>query len=120
MSPQLFKHGALFSYFALMASLLSWIVIADHSDIFPTATMLVIAMVPLLFPLRGMLHGKPYTHAWNSFLMLFYLSHGIGELYSAEGFILYPALEIIFSSLCFTSSIIFVRLNAKMRVKSHN
>jgi len=120
MSSQVFKHAALFSYFALMASLLSWIIIAPHSDTFPTATMLLIAMVPLLFPLRGMLHNKPYTHAWNSFLMLFYFSHGIGELYSAEHFLLYPWLEIIFSSFCFTSSIIFIRLNAKMRVKSHN
>jgi len=120
MSPQLFKQSALFSYFALMVSLLAWILIAPHSDTFPKAAMLTIAMVPLLFPLRGLLHGKPYTYAWNSFLMLFYFSHGIGELYSANEFTFYPYLETIFSALCFTSSIIFVRLNSKMRVKSHN
>jgi uncharacterized membrane protein len=120
MNPQLFKQCAIFSYFALMVSLLSWILIAQHSDTFPTAAMLTIAMVPLLFPLRGILHGKPYTLAWNSFLMLFYFAHGVGELYSAGEFTIYPCLAIIFSTLCFTSSIIFVRLNSKMRVKSHN
>ena len=114
MNPQIFKQSALFSYFALMASLLSWILIAPHSEIFPTSAILIIAMVPLLFPLRGILHSKPYTLAWNSFLMLFYFCHGVGEVYSSAEFIIYPWLEIIFSSLCFTSSIIFVRLNAKM------
>lgn len=120
MNASFFKHVALFNFFALMVSLLSWILLAKHSDTFPTASMLIFAMVPLLFSLRGMLHGKPYTHAWNSFLMLFYFSHGIGELYSTNVAYLYPWLEIIFSSMCFTSSIIFIRLNAKMRVKSHN
>lgn len=120
MNPQLLKHCAIFSYFALMAALLSWILIAPHSETFPTAVMLTIAMVPLLFPLRGILHGKPYTFAWNSFLMLFYFSHGVGELYSANGYPLYPCLVVSFSALCFISSIIFVRLNSKMRVKSHN
>lgn len=120
MTPDLFKHTALFSFFALMASLLSWILIAPHSDTFPIATMLIVGIVPLLFPLRGILHGKPYTHAWCSFLMLFYFSHGIGEIYSANSFSIFAWLEVVFSSLCFTSSIIFVKLNAKMRVKSHN
>jgi uncharacterized membrane protein len=120
MNPQIFKQSALFSYFALMASLLSWILIAPHGETFPISAILIIAMVPLLFPLRGILHGKPYTFAWNSFLMLFYFAHGVGELYSASEFTIYPCLAIIFSFLCFTSSIIFVRLNSKMRVKSHN
>lgn len=120
MSPNLYKHIALISYFALMATLIAWILYAPHSDNFPTASMLLIATVPLLFPLRGMLHGKPYTHAWISFLMLFYFSHGIGEAYSAEQLSLYAWLEIIFSGLCFSSAIIFVKLNAKMRAKSHN
>jgi len=103
-----------------MASLLSWILLAPHSDSFPIGTMLLLAMLPLLFPLRGLLHGRPYTHAWTSFLMLFYFSHGVGEAYSAAEFNLYPWLEIIFSSCCFSCSIVFIRLNAKMRVKSHN
>ena len=120
MNPDLFKYSSLFSYFALMASLIVWILYAPHSDNFPIASMLLIATVPLLFPLRGMLHSKPYTHAWISFLMLFYFSHGIGEVYSATHFSLYPWLEVIFSGLCFCSSIIFVKLNAKMRVRSHN
>jgi len=119
-TDNIFKHSALCSYFALIASLLSWILLAPHSDNFPIGSMLLLAMLPLLFPLRGLLHGKTYTHAWTSFLMLFYFSHGVGEAYSATEFYIYPWLEIIFSVSCFSCSIIFIKLNAKMRVKSHN
>ena len=117
---QFFKQLTLFSFLGLMISLICWITLAEHSENFPTAALLTIALLPLLFPLRGMLHSKPYTYAWNSFLMLFYFSHGIGEVYSAEGFSLFPSLEVLFSSMTFIASIIFIRLNAKMRRTSHN
>ena len=113
MTAQLFRNTALFSYFALMASLLAWIILGTHSENFPTAAMLIFALVPLLFPLRGFLHGKPYTHAWASFLMLFYFSHGIGEVYSAQGSIFYPSLEVLFSCTTFIASLMFIKLNAK-------
>mgnify|MGYP000158443998 CR=1 FL=1 len=114
-----YKHLALFSFFGLMVTLICWITLAEHSDNYPTAAWLLIALVPLLFPLRGLLHGKPYTHAWTGFLMLFYFSHGIGEVYSAQGFDLYASLEVLFSCMTFISSIVFIRLNAK-NVKQHS
>lgn len=115
----LLKNIALFSFFGLMATLLYWIVLAPHNEGFPTAAMLIIGVVPLLFPLRGILNNRPYTYAWNSFLMLFYFSHSIGELYSADTILIYPLLELIFSASCFTSSILFIKTNAKLHNKSH-
>jgi len=120
MTAQYFKNIALFSYFALMATLIAWIILGTHSENFPTAAMLIFALVPLLFPLRGLLHGKPYTHAWTGFLMLFYFSHGIGELYSTQGSIFYPSLEILFSCSTFIASIIFIKSDAKIRAKLAN
>ena len=108
-----FKRLALFSFFALMISLTCWILLAEHSSNYPTSAWLIIALVPLLFPLRGLMYGKPYTHAWTGFLMLFYFSHGVGEVYSAQGFDLYASLEVLLSSTTFIASIIFIRLNAK-------
>lgn len=115
-----FKQLALVSFFGLMLTLICWITLGQHSSNFPTAAWLILALVPLLFPLRGILHGKPYTHAWTSFLMLGYFSHGIGELYSAPNFHLYASLEILFSGLTFTASIIFIKLNARIRKSSQN
>jgi len=110
-----FKRLALFSFFGLMATLICWITLGQHSANFPTAAWLIIALLPLLFPMHGILHGKPYTHAWTSFLMLGYFSHGIGELYSAPYFHVYAMLEVLFSCLTFIGSIFFIKLNAKLR-----
>ena len=115
-----FIRLSLLSFFCLMITLACWITLAEHSDKFPTASLLALALLPLLLPLRGLLHGKPYTHAWNSFLMLFYFSHAVGELYSGQHFDFYPTLAVLFSTLCFVSSIIFIRFNAKMMAKSQN
>jgi uncharacterized membrane protein len=116
----LFRRLAIGSFLGLLISLLCWITLAEHSENYPTAAWLVIAIFPLLFPLRGILHGKPYTHAWTSFLMLAYFAHGIGELYSASSFHVYAALEILFSLITFSASIIYIKLNAKLRTESQN
>lgn len=113
-----FKQLALFSFFGLMVTLICWITLAEHSSNYPTSALLILALVPLLFPLRGLLHGKPYTHAWTSFLMLLYFSHGVGEVYSAQAFDLYASLEVLFSFMTFTASITFIKYNAKMRKAS--
>jgi len=117
---QLYRTLTLVGYFGLLLTLLCWIVLPERSYLFPTATVLTLALLPLLLPLRGLLHGRPYTHAWNSFLMLFYFSYAVGELYSAPYFDFYPALALLFSFICFTASILFIRFNAKMVNGSQN
>src|SRR5690554_3999715 len=111
----LFRVISLLSFFGLLLSLLAWIIIAEHSENFPTAAWLIIGVMPLLFPLRGILYGKTYTHAWASFLMLFYLAHGIDELYSGDAIFCYPLLEVVFSSSFFIAANMYIRISAKLR-----
>ncbi len=113
-----YRWLTLVSFFGLMLSLLGWILLAPHSPNFPTAAMLVLGVMPLLFPLRGILHGRSYTHAWTSFLMLFYFAHAVGEIYSASTFIPYAWGSLIFSTLCFTGCLLYIKALAKMRRKS--
>lgn len=108
-----FYYLTLISFFALIISLISWITLAPHSPLFPTSSVLTIALFPLLIPLRGLLHRAPRSFIWNSFLMLAYFSHGVGELYSAEYFDIYPFFTILLSSLCFIFSLLFIRFEAK-------
>ncbi len=115
-----YRWLTLISFFGLMLSLLGWIILAPHAANYPTAAWLLIGVVPLLFPMRGLLYAKPYTHAWTSFLMLFYFTYSVGEVYSSEQFSLYATLALIFSSLCFCSTILFVKMQAKMRKASQN
>lgn len=116
----LLRWLTLASFFGLMLTLLGWILLAPHTENYPTAAMLLIGVVPLLFPLRGLLYAKPYTHAWTSFLMLFYFAHSVGELYSGDSGLFYPLLALIFSCLCFCGSIAYVKIEAKARRESQN
>ncbi len=43
----------------------------------PGGSWLVLKVVPLLFPLRGILHGRRYTYQWSSLLACLYLGEGL-------------------------------------------
>lgn len=48
----------------------------------PPDLWLIIKSVPLLLPLFGLLHGKPYTYAWASLLVLIYFTEGVVLTYT--------------------------------------
>lgn len=41
-------------------------------------------LIPLLFPLKGMLTGKAYTYAWSNFVCMFYFLHSLTLIYASE------------------------------------
>jgi uncharacterized membrane protein len=45
--------------------------------------VLLVVVGPLLLPLRGILHGRRYTLAWSTMLILAYFVHGVA--YTAGG-----------------------------------
>jgi uncharacterized membrane protein len=99
----------LFGYFgtlALLTAWYSWLAPAKH---FPTALVLVVMLVPLLFPLRGLLHGRKYTFAWSCFLALLYFTHGVIEAYSSEQTRYLGLLEVMFTSLWFVAAMVYIR-----------
>jgi uncharacterized membrane protein len=63
---------ALSGYFGLFGLLLLWFAWLEPPSRLPVAWALLLWVGPLLFPVRGLLHSRPYTHAWASFLALFY------------------------------------------------
>jgi len=69
---------------------------------------LLVQIGPLMFPLKGILHGKVYTHAWAMYLALFYFIIGIwyaGDE-STRGFgIIFSLLSILF----FIGTMLFTR-----------
>ncbi len=114
---QLTRSVTLIAYFSLLALLLAW-----SAYLIPTRTasaiVLLIMAVLLLLPLRGLLHGRPYTHAWTGFLALLYFTHGVTEayLYHTADVILdrnLGLLEIVLSLVLFTSSIFYARYKGR-------
>jgi len=100
-------------YFGLFGLLLLWLAWLEPPDRFPVALALILWVGPLLFPLRGLLHGQPYTHAWTSFLALFYFTCGV---FHAAGPMARPWLawlEIGLSALLFLGAILYVHARAR-------
>ena len=74
---KLSKLSTLIGYFGLIIFIPVWHLIVDPlAPEFMSITLLV-QIGPLMFPLKGILHGKVYTHAWAMYLALFYFVIGI-------------------------------------------
>ena len=99
----------LFGYFGTLILLTAWYSWLAPATLFPTALVLIVLLVPLLFPLRGLLHGHKYTFAWSCFLALLYFTHGVMEAYSDNLTRPLGLLEIMFSSLWFLSAMAYIK-----------
>jgi len=114
MMPSARWHAlTLLGYFGLFALLMLWIGWIVPPESVPRSIALLIAVGPLLFPLRGLLHGRPYTHAWSSFLALFYFAHGTAEAFSGSPAQALATAEALLALLWFVAAILFVRARKK-------
>lgn len=71
-----FRQLALVSYLSLLLWVLLWHFLLGADEGYSVLFITLMWVVPLLFPLPGLLKGKPYTHAWANFVLMFYLCTG--------------------------------------------
>jgi len=81
--------------------------------------------IPLLFPLKGILRGSPYTYAWSGFLALFYLLHSIVILFSSDGETMLASIELALTISFLIGNIYFAKyrgreLGLSIRSKKEN
>lgn len=113
--PRAWRALSLAGYFVLLALLLNWFTWIAPPDRFPVALALILLAVPLLFPLRGLLHGRAYTHAWTSFLALFYFAFGVDAI-AAAGDPAWLGWTAVASSLAlFAGCVGYVRASGRER-----
>ncbi len=110
---QLYRNLTRMGYFGLMIHLVLWLGWLAPSELLPIPVTLMIALAPLLLPLRGILHGTPYTHAWAGFIALIYLLHGMVEFWSNPPERIYAGIEFAFAFLFFYSTALYARLASK-------
>jgi uncharacterized membrane protein len=103
---------ALCGYFGLLLLLPLWYGWLSPSQL-SLGLVLGFLLIPLLFPLRGLLQGRPYTYAWTSFLALFYLIHAVVELYSSPQDRYLALLELILSLALYVGCVIYARLGGR-------
>jgi uncharacterized membrane protein len=104
---------AIGGYFGLIALLLAWLGWLSPPTALPISLAMALMLVPLLFPLRGILHGRAYTFAWASFLALFYFIHGVVEAYSSPEDRWLAVLEIILSVAFYSGSMLYARYRGR-------
>ena len=104
---------SLSSYFGLLVLVVSWNTLIKPSQHYPTAMILLLTALPLLFPLWGMLNGKAYTHAWVSFLSMYYFLLGVGDAYSDPEDRVYGILMTVFSVALFFGSMYYARFKGR-------
>jgi len=108
MSSNTARYITLTGYFGLIILLLGWYGIMQ-----PAYVALTLLLIPLAFPLSGLLRGKPYTYAWMSFLTLIYFIHGIVEAYANETARPFALIEILASVLIYTGAVLFSRIRSR-------
>ncbi|MGD2055818.1 MAG: DUF2069 domain-containing protein [Gammaproteobacteria bacterium] len=101
-------------YFGTFILLTAWYTVLAPAVHFPVALVLLVLVSPLLFPLRGLLHGRTYTFSWSCFLALLYFTHGIVEAWISADTRVWGLMEAAFTTLWFGSAIMYVRVGREM------
>jgi len=105
---KLSRLSTLTGYFGLLTFIPIWHTLINPLDPKFMSITLLIQIGPLMFPLRGILHGKVYTHAWAMYLALFYFIIGVwyaGDESTRTFGVIFSLLSILF----FTGTMMYTR-----------
>ena len=94
----------LIGYFGLLSSIILCNTILEPEPESPVALILLFVAVPLLFPLRGLLHGRPSSNIFAALLSLIYFVHGVTVVASDPDTRIFIVLEIFFSLVLFSGA----------------
>ncbi len=109
-----FRTLVLISYFSLLLTLMLNTTWLSPPEKLPIALVLIFFVLPLLFPLKGILNGISYTHIWTSFLALFYFGHAISQFPEPSHF-LSALLQSLFSLSLFVFCLLFAHYKQKQQ-----
>ncbi len=112
-NTQFFRLLALSGYILLFAWVIIWHFVLTQTSTQSVLFTTLLWIVPLLFPMRGMIKGTPYTHAWANFIVMIYLLHGLTAIYAVSTEWFYALLEIIFATMMFIGCSFYARMRGK-------
>jgi len=107
-----FRRLALFGYFGLLIWVILWHFVLAPSP-YSVGFRLTLAVLPLLLPMVGIIKGKPYTHAWANFIIMFYFLHGFTAIYTHQDEWFYALVEIILAFAMFIGCCYYARFRGR-------
>jgi uncharacterized membrane protein len=108
-TTQTHKKIALTGYFSLLIYMPFWLLIINPSDALSPTLTLVMFTLPLLFPLKGLVQGNPYTFAWSNFVVMIYFLHSLTTIWVSSEDFTWAILEFIFASMMFISATYYAK-----------
>lgn len=108
-----FRYLALVSHLLLLAWVTIWQFSLVEERVYSTTFIALIYILPLLLPLRGIIAGKPYTHAWANFIVLFYIIHGFTAGYAAPDELLHAVIELVLATGMFIGCSAYARMRGR-------
>jgi uncharacterized membrane protein len=112
-STDTYKKIALTGYFSLLIFMPLWLIVLSPSSSLSIPTALVMFTLPLLFPLKGMLQGNPFTYAWSNFIVLIYFLHSLTTLWVLPEDRVWAILELIFASTMFYGATYYAKFRGQ-------
>lgn len=107
-TQKLCYFGAAISLVALILLCVAWELILD--PLRPGGSWMVLKVLPLLLPLRGILKRDIYTMQWSSMLILLYLLEGLVRATSDKGLSATLGwIEVALVSIFFFCTILYLR-----------
>jgi uncharacterized membrane protein len=80
----------------------------------PGGSWLVLKVLPLCFPLAGLLRNRMYTYRWVSLVVWLYFTEGVVRAYSDRGLSAQLAMvEIVLCLALFTACALHVRMRLR-------
>ena len=95
------KKITLFGYFSLLIFMPLWLIFLTEDGALSIPLTLVMFTLPLLFPLKGLVQGNPYTYAWSNFIVMIYFLHSLTTLWVSADEKHWALLEFVFAAIMF-------------------
>lgn len=95
------KTITLTAYFSLLILMPLWLIVLSPSQGLSPLLSLFMFTLPLLFPIKGLLQGDPYTFAWSNFIVMIYFLHSLTTLWVSPTDWLWASLELVFATIMF-------------------
>lgn len=109
LSTETHRKIALTGYFSLLIYMPVWLLWLNPSEGLSPTLSLLFFTVPLLFPLKGLVQGNPYTFAWSNFIVMIYFLHSLTTLWVSSSDLVWATIELIFASMMFTSGTYYAK-----------
>ncbi len=103
------KKIALTGYFSLLLFMPLWLLVLNPSSGLSPLITLCFFTLPLLFPMKGLINGNPYTFAWSNFVVMIYFLHSLTTLWVSPEDRLWASLELFFATIMFISGTYYAK-----------